>query len=94
MLDYDLIVGLTGAVVILLIVAGVILLFPISRKLGRLLEAQISARENAAGLGPDEARRLRAELAVLESKLDTVLERQEFLERLVGEASASKALKS
>jgi hypothetical protein len=58
MLDYDLLIITASSLITILIAAGVILLFPVTRKLGRLIESQIQAKEAAAALdAPQLARR-------------------------------------
>ncbi len=68
-------------VVILALVSGTILLFPVTRRLGAALEQYLAA-------GNDQQRRLRDErvmdeLQALRSEVQALGERQDFVERLL-----------
>jgi hypothetical protein len=82
-MDWDFVLVATFLIVMTLIIVGGILLFPVSRKLGHLIEANL-AEKRAAGL-PDagEARRLAERLSAVEDQLRTVVERQRFVDELL-----------
>ena len=86
-----------GAVVILLVIGTFILLFPLSRRLGRVLEEWIKLRQDTS---PDrdtlarlenEVRELRHSVEAGDQRMGLLAERQDFMESLV-EAKKTAAL--
>ena len=86
-----------GAVVILLVIGTFILLFPLSRRLGRVLEEWIKLRQDTS---PDrdtlarlenEVRELRQSVEGGDQRMGLLAERQDFMESLV-EAKKTAAL--
>ena len=69
------------AITFIVVTGGVALLFPLSRKLGILLEAM--AREKHSDQGNAEVARLRDTVSSLESRLALLEERQNFSEALL-----------
>jgi hypothetical protein len=86
MIDYDLLIISVFSLLFFVIIGGTILLFPIARKLGHLLEARVEEKKGVAA-APLEAqlRQLASRLDGIEAQLETVAERQEFLDRLLVE---------
>ncbi len=88
---------LIGAVVILLVIGTFILLFPLSRRLGRVLEEWIKLRQETS---PDrdtlarlenEVRELRQSVEGGDQRMGLLAERLDFMESLV-EAKKTAAL--
>jgi len=88
---------LIGAVVIILVIGTFILLFPLSRRLGRVLEEWIKLRQDTS---PDrdtlarlenEVRELRQSVEGGDQRMGLLAERQDFMESLV-EAKKTAAL--
>ena len=88
---------LIGAVVIILVIGTFILLFPLSRRLGRVLEEWIKLRQDTS---PDrdtlarlenEVRELRQSVEGGDQRMALLAERQDFMESLV-EAKKTAAL--
>ncbi len=86
-----------GAVVIILVIGTFILLFPLSRRLGRVLEEWIKLRQDTS---PDrdtlarlenEVRELRQSVEGGDQRMGLLAERQDFMESLV-EAKKTAAL--
>ncbi len=86
-----------GAVVIILVIGTFILLFPLSRRLGRVLEEWIKLRQETS---PDrdtlarlenEVRELRQSVEGGDQRMGLLAERQDFMESLV-EAKKTAAL--
>ncbi len=80
---------LIGAVVILLVIGTFILLFPLSRRLGRVLEEWIKLRQETS---PDrdtlarlenEVRELRQSVEGGDQRMGLLAERQDFMESLI-----------
>ncbi len=78
-----------GAVVIILVIGTFILLFPLSRRLGRVLEEWIKLRQETS---PDrdtlarlenEVRELRQSVEGGDQRMGLLAERQDFMESLV-----------
>jgi hypothetical protein len=82
-MDWDIVIAASFLIVMTLIIVGGILVYPISRKLGHLIEANL-AEKRAAGL-PEagEAQRLAERLSAVEDQLRTVVERQRFVDELL-----------
>ena len=86
-----------GPVLILLVIGTFILLFPLSRRLGRVLEEWIKLRQETS---PDrdtlarlenEVRELRQSVEAGDQRMGLLAERQDFMESLV-EAKKTAAL--
>jgi len=86
-----------GAVVIILVIGTFILLFPLSRRLGRVLEEWIKLRQETS---PDrdtlarlenDVRELRQSVEGGDQRMGLLAERQDFMESLV-EAKKTAAL--
>ncbi len=82
-IDWDLLFPFAFAVILTLTVGGVILLKPISNKLGHLLEAM--AKERASPRLNDELRLVRELLETMNARIDLMEERQEFTEALLSD---------
>ena len=86
-----------GAVVIILVIGTFILLFPLSRRLGRVLEEWIKLRQETS---PDrdtlarlenEVREVRRFVEGVDQRVGLLAERQDFMESLI-EAKKTAAL--
>lgn len=82
-MDVEFIVSLVFSLLVIVIVGGGILLFPIMRRLGRLLERRLEAE----ALPGDELRRLRAAVRSLTAQVHSLQERQDFTEKLLAPGS-------
>lgn len=80
-MDWDVIAPMIVGVVFFLTAGGVLVLRPIAKRLGDLLE--VMAREKAA-LPTDEIRRLRETMETVNHRMALLEERQDFTERLIG----------
>lgn len=89
-MDWDLIAPMVVAIVFFLTVGGVIILRPIAKRIGDLLE--VYAREREGGLEV-EVRQMREILETMNSRLQLMEERQDFAERLLtsGEGKSAAA---
>lgn len=80
--------ALAGMLFVLLLAAmlgGFVLLFPISRRLGLLLEQRMAERKGPAGIPAEELRELRGAVQALQAQLEELAARQEFTESLLSE---------
>ena len=86
-----------GAVVIIFLIGTFVLLFPLSRRLGRVLEEWIKLRQETS---PDrdtlarlesEVRELRQSVEGVDQRMGLLAERQDFMESLI-EAKKTAAL--
>jgi hypothetical protein len=76
--------GMIFSLLVVLIIAGSILLFPLTRRLGTLLEMRIEDRRGGEGaLSSGEVEELRGLLVSLQAEVERVAERQQFTERLL-----------
>jgi hypothetical protein len=92
MIDYDLLVISIFALLFFIIVGGTILLFPLSRKLGHLIEARTRDRTDTPVIDDAGLRRIVARLDAMEEQMGTLTERQEFLDGLLMERRPAPAL--
>jgi hypothetical protein len=76
------IAGMIFTLIFIMLIGGFILLFPITKRLGLLLEAKVQERTKP-GLAPADAARLLEAVAALDAEVRRLAERQEFTERLV-----------
>lgn len=77
--------------VVVATVGGVVLLLPLSRRLGALLEAMTREREDSPGMRRAVVQ-LRQSMETLEERLELLEEKQDFTEQLLGERNR-KSLK-
>lgn len=89
-MDWDVIAPMVFMIVLVVTGGGVLLLRPIAKRAGALLEAM--AQEKTAVLAArahpqHEVARLREEMEALQTRLGQLEERQEFTEGMLGEGS-------
>jgi hypothetical protein len=82
-MDPNALAGMIFTVILSLLIGGFILLFPLSRRLGLLLEAKIQERKRIPGASVEELENLRSAIQSLEAEVRLLAERQEFTEQLV-----------
>jgi hypothetical protein len=92
MVDMDLVVAVSFVLLLTLIIGGIILMFPLTRKLGLLIESRIGDKHGAAGHDGEDLERISRRLAELEDQLRAVSARQEFLDDLLVERRPTDAL--
>lgn len=78
-------VGMLFALIVLAMIGGFILLIPISRRLGAVLELWLDERGKANQIGPAEFGRIREEVATLRDEMEALADRQGFVEKLLEE---------
>ncbi len=88
----DIVAPMLFAVVLTLTIGGVILLKPISKKIGDLLEAMAEERKNPSLAG--ELQQLRGQLETMSSRMALLEERQDFHEKLMESPSRLPAIES
>ena len=88
-MDWEMIAPMIASVVFILTAGGVLVLRPISKRLGHLLE--VMAREKAA-LPTDELRRLRETMDTMNQRMALLEERQDFTERLLERGDGDRRL--
>ncbi len=76
-------VAMLFVLIILAMVGGFILLVPISRRLGAVLELWLDERGKANQIGPQEFGRIREEVAALRDEMEALTSRQDFVENLL-----------
>lgn len=80
MIDWEAVAPMIVAIVLFITVGGVLVLRPISKRVGDLLEAM--AREKRSGLENDVSQ-MRDLLETMNARLQLMEERQDFTERLL-----------
>jgi hypothetical protein len=81
-MDPVILVSMVFVLVLVTLVGGFIALFPITRRLGLLIEARMQ-RDRTPGVDPAEFKQLRDVVVALESQVERMLERVEFTEELL-----------
>ena len=84
--DWDVIAPMIVGVTMIVTTGGVLVLRPIAKKLGALLE--VMAREKAS-LPVEEIRLLRDSMDTVHQRLSLMEERQDFAEKLLGRGGSS-----
>jgi hypothetical protein len=82
-IDYDMLMGTVFVLLLAMIIGGTFLLYPVSRKLGALLDANTQEKKAASGSRPKEIEEILTRLSAVELQIQSSAERQEFLERLL-----------
>jgi hypothetical protein len=70
-------------VTVTLSVAGVLILRPLMKRLGTILELRAKERHQAAQVSPDDITRLAQAVGRLTDRIEDLEERQDFAERLL-----------
>ena len=84
------IAGMVFSLLVVLVIAGSVLLFPLTRRLGQLLELRLEERRG--GVEADALAEVQAAVASLEGEVTRLRERQEFVERLLEGSAAPDRL--
>ena len=87
MIDWEFIAPMIVGTVMILTTGGVLVLRPIAKRLGALLE--VMAREKAS-LPTEEIRLLRESLETMHHRMSLLEERQDFTERLLDRGEEAK----
>jgi hypothetical protein len=94
-MDPNAIAGMIFTLVLALMVGGFVLLFPLSRQLGRYLESKLDKNPKlTSGLTPADVESLRATLKALQSDVERVADRQDFMEQLLSKKKDAAALRA
>jgi hypothetical protein len=81
-MDPNALAGMAFTLILTALVGGFILLYPISRRLGQLLESKLQ-NKNGPELTPDQVETLQDALSSLQGDVRRLTERQDFLEKLL-----------
>lgn len=82
-MDPNALAGMVFTLVLASLVGGFILLLPLSRRLGLLLEEKARQQKSGVSLSAQDAQALRDRLEALESDVRVAIERQQFIEELL-----------
>jgi hypothetical protein len=74
--------GMLFSLLMVLVIGGLILLFPLAKRLGQLLELRLEERRKGEFL-PPELEEMHRLIDSLQSEVERLRERQEFTERLL-----------
>jgi hypothetical protein len=80
-MDMDMIAGMIFTLLILIVVGGFMLLFPITRRLGALLEQRLQGKQT--GGDPRELAELRKAIRDLREEVERLAEQQAFTDSLL-----------
>ena len=87
-MDPNALAGMVFTLVLATLIGGFVLLFPLSKRLGTLLESKI--KEPPPQIPNAEIERLSERIQSLETQVRQLNDRQEFAERLIGERQQDK----
>lgn len=87
--DLNALAGLLIPMTIILTTGGVLVLRPIAKRLGVLLE--LMAKEKTRQAPADDLRRLHQTMDTINERLSLIEERQDFTERLIGRGGSGSA---
>jgi hypothetical protein len=88
-MDPNAFAGMAFTLILIGFVGGFILLYPVSRRLGQLLESKLQ-NKNGPELTPDQIETLQQALNSLQGDVRRLTDRQDFLEKLLsGEKRAA-----
>ena len=94
--DATALAGMIFSLLCLIIIGGFILMFPLTRRLGQLMEQRLeerkAGREITQGVDPTELRELKTAIRSLEGDVARLGDRQQFLEGLLEKGDRSKEL--
>jgi hypothetical protein len=82
-MDPEAIAGMIFTLILTMMIGGFILLYPLSRRLGQLLEHRMKDKMVPPALPPGELEALQQSIQTLEAELHRIGERQEFVEQLL-----------
>jgi hypothetical protein len=82
-MDPDALLGMAFTLILAVLVGGFILLFPIARRLGALLESRIEAQKRPLPQSTEDVRALTEAVHALQAEVRLLTERQEFTEQLL-----------
>lgn len=86
-MDPTAIAGMLFVLMIIAMVGGFILLLPISRRLGAFLEQRLNAGRAAGSIPAGQLSELREVVLSLQSQVQNLSDRQDFVDRLLTEGS-------
>lgn len=86
-LDPVVVLGMLFSLIVLAMVGGFILLFPITRRLGAILEQRLNEKRPTS-ISSNQVRELEAAIQALRTDVDHLVERQEFAESLLQERNS------
>ena len=82
-MDPNALAGMVFTLVLASLIGGFILLLPLSRRLGLLLEEKARQQKGGLSLSAQDVQALRDRLDALESDVRVAVERQQFIEELL-----------
>ncbi len=84
MLDPIIPAAMVFTLLLVLLIGGFVVTYPVTRRLGRALEAYLD-RQRSGGASGEEIATLRRQLHALKRQVDAVAEKQDFVEALLEE---------
>lgn len=86
MLDPVIAAGMIFSLLMVLLIGGFVVLYPLTSKLGQALEAYLEQKK-ASGVSEEEITTLRRQVHALTRQVEAVAEKQDFVEELLEEKS-------
>jgi hypothetical protein len=88
----DLLITAVAALLLVGLICGAALLFPISRRLAELLQLLIEERRQGATLDQGQVQRLREIVAAHDQRIATLTEQQEFVVDMLSDSQSREPL--
>ncbi len=89
-MEPEIVAGMVFSITVLVLIGGFVLLYPLSRQLGKYLEKRMLP-EGSADAAAAELSALTRSVEGLRQEVERISERQDFTERLLDEPSAPGA---
>ena len=87
-MDWDVIAPMIVSIVLILTVGGVVLLRPIAKRLGALLDVMVLEKSRTTSV---DNRRLGETMDTINERLSLIEERQDFTERLIARTGSDES---
>ncbi len=87
-MDWDVIAPMIVSIVLILTVGGVVLLRPIAKRLGALLDVMVLEKSRTTSV---DNRRLGETMDTINERLSLIEERQDFTERLIARGGSDES---
>ena len=84
-MDPNALAGMAFTLILVVLIGGFILTFPLAKRLGLLIESKIQDKNDPGRV--EETRKLKEQIRTLESQVRLLAERQQFTEQLLAQRS-------
>lgn len=82
-MDTTAVAGMVFTLVLAMVIGGFVLLYPLSKRLGVLLEEKVRQQKGGTSISQHDVQALREKVDALEAEIRVSVERQQFVEQLL-----------